>query len=290
MKNSRTLRCVFAVLGAFLTVSALTAQAGEVMADSFMSQALGRSYKMRVYLPDGYTNSAGSYPVVYLLHGAGDDESGWTTNGGAKAAFDDLIKRGLMRPSIAVMPGNGVSWYVDGAAEKAETALMTELMPYVEKKYRIARERGMRAIGGHSMGGYGALHLALKFPDKFCAAALISPAIYDPVPPEASSARRAPQFMRKGQFDIELWKSHNYPTYLDTYNRAARKVPMWIVSGDHDFLGVALVSAQLYWRLFQTQPKQVELRIIDGDHEWRVWREALADALRYMDGQCTRSG
>lgn len=141
---------------------------------------------------------------------------------------------------------------------------MNELLPYVEGKYKIAGGRNMRAIGGISMGGYGALNLALTFPDKFCAAALLSPAIYDPVPPKNSAAMSALQFFKEGKFDPALWMSLNYPARLDNYSKASQKVSMWIVSGDHDFFGIALQSAQLFWRLFQMQPKQVELRVIDG--------------------------
>lgn len=55
------------------------------------------------------------------------------------------------------------------------------------------------------------------------------------------------------------------------------------------FLGIALMSAQLYWRMVQVQPKQVELRVIDGDHEWMTFRDALANALQYVDAQCARN-
>ena len=290
MKPLKMLQYAFAPLVVIGTVFSVTAQAGEIVTDSFKSIALGRDYKFQVYLPDGYKDKPGPYPVVYVLHGAEGDEYSWTAQGGVKETLDALIKRGHVRPSIAVMPGNGRNWYVDGAVEKAETALVSDLIPYVEGKYKASRDRGMRAVGGFSMGGYGALNLALKYPDKFCAAALLSPTSYDPLPPETSSSRRAPQFLRDGKFDPDLWKSLNYPAHLDAYSKAPRKVPLWIVSGDHDFLGIALVSAQLYWRLYQIQPKQVELRVVDGDHEWMVWRDTLPDALRYMDEQCARGG
>jgi hypothetical protein len=114
---------------------------------------------------------------------------------------------------------------------------------------------------------------------------VISPAIYDPLPPETSAARRTPQFVRDGQFDPDTWKSLNYAARPPCRRRAPR-VPMWIVSGDHDYLGIAPMSATLYWRLYQIQPKQVELRVIDGDHEWLVFRDALPDALQYVDRQC----
>jgi enterochelin esterase-like enzyme len=258
--------------------------------DTFTSTALGRDVNFTAYLPDGYKDTKERYPVVYLLHGAGGDEYGWARKGGAVQTLDGLIKRGQMRASVAIMPTFGpASWWADGAQEKVETAIMRELIPYVESKLKVATERSERSIGGLSMGGYGSLNLALKYPEKFCAAAVISPAIYDPLPPEKSAARRTPQFVRNGQFHPETWKSLNYPAHLESYKKAANKVPMWIVSGDHDYLGIAVMSSQLYWTMFQIQPKLVELRIIDGDHEWMTFRDALPDALQYVDKQCVLS-
>lgn len=282
-------------LSRFMTASlvlaaafAVPAQAGQVFADQAPSSALGRDVKFTVYVPDGYQNEASAtYPVVYLLHGAGGDENEWRTKGGAAETLDGLIKRGLIRPSVVVMPTAGpASWWADGAAEKAATAIIKDLLPYVESRYKVKKERSGRAIGGLSMGGYGALNLALRYPAQFCAAAVISPAIYDPLPPEASASRRTPQFVRNGQFDADTWKSLNYASQLDTYKAGGLYVPMWIVSGDHDYLGIAPMSANLYWRMYQIQPKQVELRVVNGDHEWLVFRDALPDALQYVDQQC----
>ena len=66
---------------------------------------------------------------------------------------------------------------------------MRDLLPHVDGKYRTLAERSGRLVAGYSMGGYGALSLALRHPERFCAAGLISPAVYDPLPPEASAAR-----------------------------------------------------------------------------------------------------
>ena len=286
MKMATFARRVAGVLSICVGTAAVS---GEVFSDSVRSAALGRDLNFTVYLPDGYKDAAVKFPVVYLLHGAGGDESEWVRKGGATETLDGLIKRGLMRPTVAVMPTTGpASWWADGASEKAETAMMTELLPYVEGKYKVTAERSGRAIGGLSMGGYGALNLALRYPTKFCAAGIISPAIYDPLPPETSAARRTPQFVRNGQFDPETWKALNYPAHLDKYTQGSARVPMWIVSGDHDFLGIAVMSANLYWRMLKIQPKQAELRVIDGDHEWLTFRDALPDALQYVDRQCVK--
>jgi S-formylglutathione hydrolase FrmB len=265
------------------------AQAGEVVADVLKSAVLGIDLRFNVYLPDGYKDGTQRYPVVYLLHGASGDEHDWTRKGSAIETLDALMRRGLMRPSVAVMPSIGPqSWFADGAAHRMETALMTELLPTIEQRYRVGTARSERGIAGLSMGGYGALNLSLRHPDRFCAAGVISPAIYDPLPPETSAARRAAQFQRNGAFDPELWKALNYPAHLERYAQAPRKVPMWIVSGDHDALGIAVMSANLYWRLLKIQPRLAELRIIDGDHEWMVFRDALPDALQYIDRMCVR--
>ena len=71
-------------------------------------------------------------------------------------------------------------------------------------------------------------------------------------------------------------------------NLALRHPGKFCAAGDHDFLGIAVMSANLYWRLHQIQPRQAELRIIDGDHEWLVFRDALPDALQYVDRTCAR--
>lgn len=293
MNLARTLsrRTKLLLCGTLAALGMASAQAGEMLADSLKSAVLGRDLQFNVYLPDGYKDSTARYPVIYLLHGASGDQNDWNQKGSAVETLDGLIRRGLIRPSIAILPSIGPqSWFADGAAHKMETALMTELLPQVDARYRTGTARSERSIAGLSMGGYGALNLSLRHPSRFCAAGIISPAIYDPLPPETSAARRAAQFQRNGQFDPDLWKALNYPTHLEAYAKAAQKVPMWIVSGDHDALGIAVMSANLYWRMLKIQPKLAELRIIDGDHEWMVFRDALPDALQYVDRMCVKGG
>ena len=294
MKKNSLFKSISACVLALGFLVQPNAQAGTLVLEKFASKALGRDYAFNVYLPDGYKDATEKdsnlrYPIIYLLHGASGDENDWVTKGSVVQTLDGLIKRGLMRESVVILPGNGTSWWVDAAVDKAETAFMTELIPTAESRYKVRSERSARAIGGLSMGGYGALNLALSYPEKFCSAGIISPAIYTPLPPETSAARRTPQFVRDGKFDDQLWASVLYTARLEKYKAQSVRVPMWIASGDHDFLGIALMSTQLYWTMYQVQKPLVELRVQDGDHEWMFFRDALPDALLYMNKHCTKS-
>jgi enterochelin esterase-like enzyme len=257
--------------------------AGEVFTETFRSQALGRDYKYTVYLPDSYKKDAKKYPVLYLLHGAGGDENEWIFKGGAKETLDALIARGLIKPMVVIMPGHTAGWWVDGAKDKGETALVKELMPNAESKYRIDASGANRLIAGLSAGGFGSLNLMMKYPKMFAAAAILSPAIYDPVPPSHSSGVRQPPFQKDGKFDPELWKSLNYVSHIEAYKKSGVIVPLYINSGDHDTFSIAFHSANLYEKLRLHQPGKIELRIVDGDHEWMVWRDTLGDALLFMN-------
>jgi enterochelin esterase-like enzyme len=259
-----------------------TAFAGEVFLESFRSEALGRDYKYTVYLPDSYQKDDKKYPILYLLHGAGGDENEWLTKGGLRETMDAMIARKLIKPMVVVMPGHTAAWWVDGAKEKGETALVKEVMPHAEAKYRIDAVRSNRLIAGLSAGGFGALNLIMKYPQMFAASAILSPAVYDPVPPSHSAGVRQPPFQKDGKFDAALWKSLNYVSHIEGYKKSGVVVPLYINTGDHDTFSIAFHAATLFERLRLHQPDAIELRIVNGDHEWMVWRDTLADALQFM--------
>lgn len=259
--------------------------AGDVFTETFRSTAIGRDYKYTVYVPDAYKTDSRRYPVLYLLHGAGGDENEWLWKGGLRETMDALIARKVIKPMLVVMPGHTAGWWVDGAKDKGETAFMKEVVPHAEGKYRIDAARANRLVAGLSAGGYGTLNLILKYPQMFAAAAILSPAIYDPVPPGHSSAVRQPPFQKDGKFDAALWQSLNYPTHIEAYKKSGVVVPLYVNSGDHDTFSIALQAAMLYERLRLHQPGEIELRIVDGDHEWMIWRETFGDALQFMNAR-----
>lgn len=275
---------IYAIVLVSTLLSAL-ASASEIVTETFKSDAIARDYKYTVYLPDAYKTGEQRFPILYLLHGAGGDENEWLAKGGLRETMDALIARRLIQPMVVVMPGHTGAWWVDGAKDKGETALVKEVMPHAEAKYRVTAATGGRLIAGLSAGGYGALNLMMKYPKMFAAVAILSPAIYDPVPPSNSSGVRNPPFQKDGKFDADLWKSLNYPVHIEAYKKSGTIVPLYINSGDHDMFGIALQAAMLYDRLRLHQPRALELRVVDGDHEWMVWRDTLPDALQFMNAR-----
>ena len=263
----------------------LPAEASEIVARKFSSPTLKRNWAYNVYLPSLYRTSGLAYPVLYLLHGRGNDYREWLGEGHIQRTADALIAGGEMPPAIIVMPDGGNSWYVDGD-EPMETALMRDLLAEIETNFRALRSREGRVIGGFSMGGYGALRFVLKYPERFAAAALLSPAIYDPVPPLDSSARKPGIFGRQ-QFDEQLWRRLNYPALWPAYLARNTPVPMYINSGDDDVFSIEVEAVRLY-SLIKAQRQPAELRIVDGAHAWPVWESTIGDAMKYVFRYATR--
>jgi enterochelin esterase-like enzyme len=199
--------------------------------------------------------------------------------GNIQRTADSLIASGEIPAAIIVMPDAGATWFVD-RRDKMETAVIRDLIPDVEKTYRTLRTRDGRLIGGLSMGGYGSLRFALKYPEMFAAAALLSPAIYDPLPPLNSGARRAPPFATP-EFDEQAWRELNYPKLWDAYLAKKTPVPMYINSGDDDEFMIEAEATKLY-SLLRANRQPAELRIVNGAHSWAVWESTIGDALKYI--------
>jgi len=264
---------------AILALCSLSAFASSIVTREFASHALNRSWTYVVYLPSGYETSKLRYPVLYLLHGNAQKGSDWVTSGHIQETADKLIASGEMPAAIIVMPDAGTTWYVD-RKEKMETAFFQDLIPQVEGSLRALTTRDGRLVGGLSMGGFGALRFAFEYPDKFAAAALLSPAIYDPQPPLNSSARTVGVFGAP-DFDAALWKSLNYPSLWDAYLARKLPVPMYIDCGDDDQFFIEADATKLYSLLRQNH-LPAELRIVDGEHAWPVWSSTIGDAMRYV--------
>jgi enterochelin esterase-like enzyme len=269
---------VYALTG-LLAVMSVPAVAGQVLPFTVDSPVLGRAWVNQIYLPDGYGDGA-VYPVTYLLHGANSDASGWVAQADIVTLADRLIRSGQMRKCIIVMPSADNSWYLDGP-ERMETALIQDLLPWVEAHYAIAPQRADRAVAGISMGGFGALHLALQHPQLFSAVALLSPAVYVPQPPAQSAARRAAVFQTDGVFDAARWEAQNYPALLNGFASARLPLRLFISAGEQDGLHTN-IAGQMLFDIWRARGWEAYFHVSPGQHDFTLWRHDLPPALRFL--------
>jgi enterochelin esterase-like enzyme len=165
---------VIFILSFFVSTS-LFAQSGKVFDNlSMESKILKMERKFAIYLPACYETSQRSYPVLYLLHGGGDDQTGWVQFGEVMHIADKAINEGTATPMIIVMPDadTGQRGYTNDVSGewRYEDFFFEELMPHVEKTYRIRGQKRYRAVAGLSMGGGGTFYYALHRPDLFSSA------------------------------------------------------------------------------------------------------------------------
>lgn len=262
-----------------------TAQTGRVLDDLVLdSSILGREMRYAVYLPPDYDTSQRSYPVLYLLHGGGDDHTGWVQFGEVLHIADRAIADGGATPMVIVMPdasGPPRGWTnsVDDRW-RFEDFFFDELMPAVERTYRIRAEKRYRAVSGLSMGGHGTFVYALHRPDLFAAAAPLSAATGSA---NISQARTRFGEAVAGLSDDELTARLRRTSVLDLVADAGddllKSVRWYIDCGDDDFLyeGNALLHIALRKREIPH-----EYRVRDGAHNWTYWRTALPDVLAFV--------
>lgn len=236
-----------------------------------------------VFLPPGFDPTGGPYPLLVLLHGAGADQQFWAGKIRLWSAVERGIAEGRVAPPIAVMPGARDTWWVDSPMARAESWVVADLLTDVALKYPVAQTRAGRAIAGYSAGGFGALRLALRWPDLFSRATLWAPACYADLPPLLSGARRSAAFRgADGRFDEAAWRAVAWPTALPGYLAQPLRVPFFLATGDADPLGIAQETLRLAEALERAQPGQVTLRLVDTGHTMRVWEETADEALAFL--------
>ena len=261
----------------------LTSFGGTVIKAKINSKELNRVWNYTVFLPDNYDSLNNRFPVIYLLHGNGDDENDWE-NG--YQILDSLINNKVIPPVIAVTPSGKRGWWVN-TLERFESAVINELLPEIDSLYNTVSSREGRMIAGYSMGGFGALRYGLVYSDLFSACAIFSPALYNEEPPEGSSARSTGAF--GNPFDINLWNALNYPASVKKYLEKDHEVFFYIGTGDDDWnhtegqkYNVEIQTTLLYDYIHKELNIPAELRILNGDHSWIVWKPLFTEAILLM--------
>lgn len=261
------------------------AQSGKVLdSESLPSKILGATRKYAVYLPPDYESSKRSYPVLYLLHGAGDDQTGWVQFGEVLNITDKAIANGTATPMIIVMPDakTGQMGYFNNIKNdwRYEDFFFEEFIPYIEKTYRIKSEKRFRAVAGLSMGGGGSFMYALHRPDMFSSAcplsAYVGPLTMDDV---KNFMTRTNQKATDAELEA-YFKKHNAINLVNDIKDDQKKAVRWYIDcGDDDFLyeGNSLIHIAM-------KKKEIphEFRIREGAHTWTYWRTALPDVLHFV--------
>lgn len=267
----------------FVTVSARS-QTGKVFDNlTLASKILDSQRKYAVYLPPDYETSERSYPVLYLLHGAGDDQTGWVQFGEVLRITDAAIKEGTATPMVIVMPDANTGkrgYFNQGEDWRYEDFFFEEFMPAIEKKYRIKSEKRYRAIAGLSMGGGGSFMYALHHPELFSSACPLS-AYIGPLTMEDFKERLKDSDVTYSQSEMKTYfKRHNALQLLENVPAEDVKSVRWYIDcGDDDFLyeGNSLVHIAM-------RKKEIphEYRVRDGRHSWTYWRESLPTVLGFV--------
>ncbi|MBS1749463.1 MAG: esterase family protein [Bacteroidetes bacterium] len=280
-----------AVLAMFTTTILYSQSQGKIIEQNTVeSKILKRDVKYSVYLPPGYDYSERNYPVVYLLHGYTDDNIAWFQFGEVDRYADKAIADGTIPPMIIIMPNADSSWYINSydGKEDYEDFFIKEFIPTVEKKYRIRSAKRFRGIAGLSMGGYGTLIYALKYPELFTAAAPLSAGIFSDeeiqmMPDMEWNTMLGPLYGKglKGKERLnKAWYDNSILSIINKKTGAElNKVRYWIDCGDDDFLfnGNALLHIALRKKLVRH-----EYRVRDGNHSWEYWRTGITDALAFI--------
>ncbi|MBI1774657.1 MAG: hypothetical protein HYR63_04855 [Proteobacteria bacterium] len=260
----------------------------------FVSPALGREMAYCLYLPPGFDPKGGPYPVVYLLHGVGDDDSVWPLEGKVQETADRLIGEGALPASIIVMPDGKTSWYVDsaevGGPGNYDTAIDRDLVGMIDATLpTIARQQG-RAIAGVSMGGYGALRFALRQPHRYAAVAALSPALWLRVKPGfAVDEQRMARVFRGsfGQpFSVERFLQASPVNEIKTLAGDAERPSIMLAIGTAETFSPA--DTEAFRDMLAAAGVPARLTRAEGNHNWAFWSAELDEVLRAFGREFAR--
>lgn len=266
------------------------------------SQILHRPVRYCVYLPSGYDagtmqHTPRRYPVLYLLHGLGDNEQ-TLFNSGGWTLLDDLRSQHKMGDFLIVVPEGRRSFYVNSAdgAERYSDFFLQELMPRIESKYQIRAERSSRAIAGISMGGYGALRFAFAHPEMFSAVSAQSAALITETPQKLNAAASAgspllgvlgPVFGKP--IDVAHWNA-NSPFLLAKRNATElRRLAIYFNCGQEDNYGFEKGNAALGRQLSEQHIKH-EYHAYPGDHSITYFLSHFAEVMEFHSKAFGRLG
>jgi S-formylglutathione hydrolase FrmB len=289
MRVSLRIFLIFAALPVSLSVRAQS----RIECDAVNSRILKYPVHYCVYLPASYDSRAQKnppqhYPVLYFLHGLGDNEK-TLFNSGGWTMLDDLRQHHQMGDFLIVAPEGRKSFYINSAdgSVRYSDFFLQEFIPLIEKKYRIGKGRSNRAITGISMGGYGALRFAFSHPEMFSAVSAQSAALITESPRELDLAARSGTPLGKvladvfgDPIDVPHWNANN-PFLLARKNAAAlRRLAIYFNCGQDDNYGFEKGAAALHEELQKLGVKH-EYHLYPGDHSFTYFMTHFTEVMEF---------
>ena len=289
----------------FLLVPILFGQAhaeGRIDCNIIQSRILNQVVHYCVMLPSGYEaatagHSGRRYPVLYFLHGLGDNEQ-TLFKGAGWDLIEDLRQQGKISDFLIVTPDGMRSFYINSADGRVRYSdfFIREFVPYIETHYSIRRERSARAISGVSMGGYGALRFAFAYPDLFSSVSGESAALIKELPRQTESTHsRSPLTAMMGTIfgdpvDVNHW-NRNSPFFLAKQNRTqirATGLSIYFNCGNEDEFGFDAGAGQLH-RQLQAESIPHEFHLYPGNHGAEYFLSHLGETLIFHSRAFTAS-
>lgn len=253
---------------------------------TFRSEILGRDIPYALYLPPSYAGSDSSYPVLFFLHGANENERRWSARGMTDLMLDDMVASGEIGEFIVAIPYGANSFYTNSlGGERWEDMVVQEFIPRIESENRAIGTREGRAISGISMGGYGALKLAMKHPELFSSVSAHSAMLLESFEDANIDPRRAQLYTTL--FDsifgisqsLDYWDENN-PLRMAQEFPGLENVAIYFDCGTEDEYGFFAGAARLD-EILTARGIEHEFHLYPGTHGWDYARQHTAASLQF---------
>ncbi len=242
---------------------------GKVSIVTYYSKVRKAYATMYVYTPASYAEGNRRYPVLYLQHGGGEDESGWTFQGKTNHILDNLIAEGKANEMIVVMsngnitvPGAGFGYSIEGM-RGFEKELTEEIVPFVDKSFRTITDRKSRALAGLSMGGGQSFFVGLQHTELFSHIGIFSTGVFGGI-------------RETKAFDAEA----AMPGLISQHEKFNQALALFYISVGTD--DPRLSSTQKAVADMRQKGLSITFNSFPGDHEWQVWRKSLHDFAQQL--------
>jgi enterochelin esterase-like enzyme len=278
-KTNLLLALLFIVAATFAQGTQMPAQ-GLVKIDSLKSEVLKVYRQYSVYLPKSYATSPGKkYPVLYLLHGVYDNNTGWVQRGHLQDVANKLIDADEAVEMVIIVPDAGRIWngYFNMDGWPYETFFFTEFLPYIEKTYRIMGDKQHRAISGLSMGGGACTVYAQRHPEMFSSVYAMSALMT--LPEVGAIQSNDPKFQALNKTVVANNSLKFVANADDATKEKLRSVRWFVDCGDDDFIFDIDVA---FYQEMRNAKIPCQFRVRDGAHTWEYWHSALYTALPFV--------